>query len=364
MTRFCNALKALIILAAATAGGWAADRMGMPLAWIIGALVVSTGFAFAGVRVNFHGIRQYGLVVLGLALGQSFTPAILVQIAAVLPVILACGLATLATGLPVARLFTRMAGVDPNTAFFCAVPGGVVLMAVQAHRAGASEPQVVLAQTVRLVIVVLIYPVLISWFVPDHAQAADAAALRAAWVPADMLGLGLFLLGGVVIAHLGRRSFLPNPWMIGPCLFAIALIGVGWAPAPLPHELVILCQVILGVSLGSQMTPDFVLGSRRLLAVSVLSSLLLTLILVPAALIVAGVMDLPAGAVLLGMAPGGMPEMTVAAKAIGTAVPLVLSFHLTRILIGNLLIEPFWWMARRRGWAGTASPAPRDTAGE
>jgi uncharacterized membrane protein AbrB (regulator of aidB expression) len=51
---------------------------------------------------------------------------------------------------------------------------------------------------------------------------------------------------------------------------------------------------------------------------------------------------LPLPAVVLGMAPGGMPEMAITAKALDLAVPLVLGFHLMRTLLCNLLVEPVW----------------------
>jgi uncharacterized membrane protein AbrB (regulator of aidB expression) len=60
---------------------------------------------------------------------------------------------------------------------------------------------------------------------------------------------------------------------------------------------------------------------------------------------------LPVSAVLLGMSPGGMPEMTVTAKALELGVPLVLGFHLVRMLICNLTVAPIWRLAVRFGLA-------------
>lgn len=336
-------------------GGALADGLGLPLAWLIGPLLVSAGFALVGVQATCTRLRAGGLVVLGLALGQSFTPQILAQVAMSLPVIVLCSLVTLGLGLPMMRLFTRHARLSPDTAFFAAVPGGVVLMAIQASRVGASEQHVVLAQSLRLVVVVLIYPALIVWLVPHHGDsgAAQAALSQPLGWP-DLPALAAFVVAGFAIALAMRRTFLPNPWMIAPCLLAIAVTAIDLPVAGLPHGLITLCQIILGVSLGARMTRGFLFGSGRLALVSVASSLLLTLLLVPVALLVAHFMGYEPGAVLLGMSPGGMPEMTVAARAIGTDVPLVLSFHLTRILIGNLLLEPFW------RWAGGRHRKARD----
>ncbi|WP_339114944.1 AbrB family transcriptional regulator [Thioclava sp. GXIMD2076] len=341
--------KILLVLTAAGGGGALATAAHIPLGWLIGALLVSTGFTLAGMTIRIDRIRAYGLVVLGLSLGQSFTPEIMAQLIAYLPLILACGLFTLLSGLLFTGLFTKGAELDASTAFFCTIPGGVVLMAVQAQRAGASEAHLVLAQTVRLGVVVLSYPVLLHVFLPDHTRDAVAAAVGGtqAYTPADLLWVALLLAGGVGVAHLARRSFLPNPWMIAPCLFAIALQQTDLDPVTLPHWIVTVCQIILGVSLGARMVPDFLRRSLRLVVVSAVSTLCLTVLLVLAALAMARISTMDEAALLFGMSPGGMPEMTVAARAMGVSVPLVLSFHLTRILLANLMLEPFWHILSR-----------------
>ncbi|MBN9887899.1 AbrB family transcriptional regulator [Salipiger abyssi] len=348
----------LLVFSLAAAGGAVADALGLPLAWMIGAMVVSAGFAWAGVSVRIDKIRSYGLVVLGLSLGQSFTPEVMAQVAVFLPLIAFCALATLLVGLLLIRLYTRGAGLDPATAFFCAVPGGVVLMAVQAQRAGASEAHVTLSQTVRLAVVVLIYPFLLTFLMPDHAAgAAQVAAARSQpFALADLPWIALLLAAGMGVAHLARYSFLPNPWMIAPCLLAIVLQQTALQPVPLPHWVILLCQLILGVSLGARMSPEFLRSSMRLVMTSVLASVLLTAALVVAALVVSAVSGLDRAPLLFGMSPGGMPEMTVAAGSLGVSVPLVLSFHLTRILIANLTLEPLWHLLNRRLRHGGGGP--------
>lgn len=351
-------MKTLLVLACATLGGWAMHLLGVPLAWLIGALIVSSGFALAGVQTPITRIRAFGLIGLGLSLGQGFTPEIVQQVWAFLPIILVCSMITLGLGLPMMSLFIRHAGLSPSTAFFSATPGGVVLMAVQAGRMGASERHVVLAQSIRLMVVVLLYPAFITLLLPDHRDVT--ASLSAAVAPlalADLPVLAAFIAGGVAIAFAAQKTFLPNPWMIAPCLLSIALTASGAELPELPHGLTTVCQVILGTSLGARMSRNFLLTSGRLAIVSAAASVILTIVLVIIALLVSRLTGLDTGAVLFGMSPGGMPEMTVAARATGVAVPLVLSFHLTRILLGNLVLEPLWkWLSRRPPF-GTLAPA-------
>jgi uncharacterized membrane protein AbrB (regulator of aidB expression) len=40
-----------------------------------------------------------------------------------------------------------------------------------------------------------------------------------------------------------------------------------------------------------------------------------------------------------------MPEMAITAKALDLAVPLVLGFHLVRVVLCSLLVGPIWRVA-------------------
>jgi uncharacterized membrane protein AbrB (regulator of aidB expression) len=118
-------------------------------------------------------------------------------------------------------------------------------------------------------------------------------------------------------------------------------------PAPLTDA----AQVGLGMVLGQRLTRRFLLSAPRLMSASVASAGLLVLLLGAAAVPLALLAGLPVAAVVLGLAPGGMPEMAITAKALDLAVPLVLGFHLTRVILCNLLVGPLWRLAVRLGWA-------------
>jgi len=52
--------------------------------------------------------------------------------------------------------------------------------------------------------------------------------------------------------------------------------------------------------------------------------------------------------VVLGMAPGGIAEMTVTAKVLQLGVPLVTTFHVARVVALLLLTGPLFAWVRRR----------------
>ncbi|MFQ3622823.1 MAG: AbrB family transcriptional regulator, partial [Acetobacteraceae bacterium] len=83
-----------------------------------------------------------------------------------------------------------------------------------------------------------------------------------------------------------------------------------------------------------------ILRSPRLALAAVLSTAIVSLLCAAIALALSAAAALPLAAVLLGTAPGGMPEMAITAKVLDLGVPLVLAFHLVRVALCSLLVGP------------------------
>ena len=336
----------LLTLLVALTGGTICHLLSVPLAWMIGAMTgVATLAWFRPVAVHRY-MRPAGLIFLGLAFGQTFSGPVLGALVAALPVIILAGALSIAAGIAAVPIFTRMARTDPRTAFFSAVPGGVIVMVVLAQREGVPVAPVTMAQTIRVVVVVLAIPPLLTAFAPP----GDSSLFMAPGLPVDLAGLALMAALGLGVALLLNRTGIANPWMIGPCLLGITAASLGVLPSSVPPVLVDAAQVAMGATLGQRLTREFLLSSRRLLIASVVAAIVLSLLCMVLGGLLGWASGLPVGAVMLGLAPGGMPEMTVTAKALEHAVPLVLAFHLTRTLMCNFLIGPLWrGLARLRG---------------
>ncbi|MBY0339395.1 MAG: AbrB family transcriptional regulator [Acetobacteraceae bacterium] len=332
------ALLHLRTVTAAVAGGALFTLLHVPLAWMIGAMAATAAIAWRGPVAVHPALRPAALIVLGLAFGQTFSGPVLGALLEAAPAILVAGGLSILAGIAVVPILVRIGGMDPRTGFFSAVPGGVIVMVVLAQREGASVPSVTLAQTIRVLVVVLAVPPLITLLAPR----GDATAFLAPRLPFDAVGLAAMLVAGLVVALLLRRTGTANPWMIGPCMLAIGVAVAGHLPSSVPTPLVDAAQVGMGMGLGQRMTRDFLLRSKRLALAALVSSLALCLLCGVLGVALGWAIGLPPAAVMLGMAPGGMPEMTVTAKALAIAVPLVLSFHLTRTLMCNFLLGPLW----------------------
>ncbi len=335
-------VRGSLTLAVGAAGGYLASRLHLPLPWMIGAMIACAIQVWITPGLVWPGIRPLALIVLGLGLGQSFTSSILTAVVSALPVVAVAGVLTICTGVIISRLFARLAGTDLKTGYYCAVPGGVIVMAIQAERVGADVATVTFTQSIRLVVVVLTIPPLLA--LSGLAQHGNFP-VNSAIAPVQLPALAGLIVAGFFCARLGMILRLTNPWMIMPCFMAVAFSAWDALPSGVPVGMIDASQVVLGVSLGIRLTPTFLLRSWHLLIASVISTLVLAAALAVLATGVAWLTDLPTAAVILGMAPGGMPEMSVTARALDAPVALVLGFHLVRVMLSNLLIEPIWQLA-------------------
>lgn len=330
--------RMLVTALVAGVGGAIAWSLSVPLAWMLGAMAGTGLLAWFDRAAVARPTRPVALLMLGLGLGQTFTTPVIAALGAALPWLVVAAGISIAVGVLVARLAAKPAGLDQKTSYFATVPGGVVVMAVLAQRYGVSVPAVSLMQTVRVMVVVVMLPPLITWLAPRGGAGAFFAERPEVWLP----GLVFLLAAGSAVALAMMPLKLANPWMLGPCGMVILLSATAGLPSGVPLWMIDVAQVGMGMSLGVRMNRGFLLSAKRLALTAVASTIAMAGALAALAVAFGLVTGLPVGAAILGMAPGGMPEMTVTAKALDLGVPLVLGFHLVRTLICNLAVGPIW----------------------
>ncbi len=332
-----------ITLAAAALGGFVAHLLHVPLAWMIGALAATAGLAWVR-PVGVHpAVRPAALMLLGFGFAQTFDAPVLAAVGAAFPALLLAAVGSIIAGILVVPLMQRMSGLDSRTGYFSCVPGGVIVMVVLAQREGVSVAPVTMAQTIRVITVVLTIPIAIT-LLGEHGSDTTFQAIRpaiSAW------GLAILLPAGLAVSLLLNRTGLANPWMMGCFALGLALMVSGHMPSGIPGWMIDMAQVGMGAGLGARLTPDFIKRSRRLAVAAVVTTLALSALCLLLAVGIAWGWGLPVTAAMLGLAPGGMPEMGVTAKLLELAVPLVMGFHLTRTLACNFLVGPFYRAAVR-----------------
>jgi membrane AbrB-like protein len=329
-------------LVAAIVGGVAARYAGLPLPWLLGPLfgTAIVGLAGAPIAPIRYG-RTIGQVVIGSAIGVQFTKAILIKLAEQLPLMVGIALLAMAIGAAAALIMMRLGHVDRTTAFFATTPGGVAEMVNIAPRYGAHLEPIMLAQTLRVGLIVAVAPFLVVQFAQTGVQAVGPALIMA-WPTALML-----IAAGAVGGGLFAYSTFPNAWFLGSIAVGIGFATLGLAEGRLPDLVLIPAQILIGASLGVQFRREFLTRLFRLL---IASTAVVAFTASSMALIGAGVAALLGKSIptlVLAFAPAGMAEMVLTAKLLGLDGTVVAGFQLVRIIVIMLLCRPAYLLFAR-----------------
>ena len=333
-------------LAVGIPAGFLFDRLHAPIPWMIGPMIAVAAFNLMGVRMYSvpYG-RQMGQVTLGSAVSLYFTPAVVAELAAHLPAIAAATVAVFLVGGLGALTLSRASGVDGKSTFFASIPGGAMAMAVLAERYGAQVAPVAVAHSLRVSIVVILIPLALSY----GGIPLVGCAYRPN-VPLDYRILALWLGFGFVLGEVSERLRLQNGYLLVPIFFGAALTVSGIQLSAVPHWMIDFAQLMFGLVLGVRYERAFFARYRLFIPFALLNSFFIVIASVVAAAVLAWAFDLPIATMILATSPGGLAEMTITAQALQISVPLVVAFHLFRVVVVNMGTQYIYVSAAR--WLG------------
>jgi len=317
-------------LALGTAGGalcWALD---LPLPWMLGAMLATLVAVLMGAGLKPPaGARALVTAVIGVMLGAAFSPDLLGDIAGwALSLAILLGYLAVAAAVLV-PFYIRVGRMDPITAFFSAMPGGMVEMMMLGEDMGGDGRRIVLTHAARIVITVAVIALVFRWGLGlDVSGGAFAGG-----APLRLWDVVLLALSGVAGVWLGPRLKLPAPTLLGPMLVSAAVHLAGWTDGAPPGWLVAAAQVFLGTIMGCRFLGagrDLVL---RALALSFWATSLALALCIAVAFAFSGAIGQPVSQVVLAFAPGGLSEMGLVALALGADVAYVTAHHIVRIAV-------------------------------
>ena len=348
-------LPAATALAIGTLGGAVFAWLGLPLPWMLGSMTAVTVCALGGVRVGLPRWMRTGCIaILGVMLGASFTPAAMARLPDWGATLSALFVFAMAAGTAGWLYFRRCAGFDRVTAFFAAAPGGLNEMVLVGTRYGGDERRIALVHATRVFVTVFSIPV---WFRLHDGLAAGTAGSRYTGLAAigldDYVALAACALVGSILA---ARLRIPAATVIGPMFLSAAVHLAGITESSPPTLIVWSAQVVIGATLGCR----FMGFPLRLIGKTIMHGAVAGVILVGcavlASVVLTQVVDIPFATLLLGFAPGGLPEMSLVAIAMGADAAFVATHHLVRLVIVVLCAAPIFRALPAEDRSGSAPP--------
>ncbi len=317
------------------AGGFAFDRLGLPAAWLSGALVAVTVATLAGLPVRVPGpVATAGFLLIGIVMGSAVTPETL-RLMLSWPISMA-GLVVLVPAIVggIMVYLIRVERFDRETAFFASIPGALNYVMALTLDSRADARVVAVIQSFRLVLLVAALPSLMALSGLGSAARPMAQTTAAHWSEMALLvvlavscGLGM------------ERLRVPGGATVGAMLATAVLHASGLVTAMVPEPIVIGGFIVMGVLIAGRFAGTSMAELRVLLRASVGAFLVGTAVTVVVATAVALTAGLPVGKVILAYAPGGIEAMAVLAFVLDMDPAFVGAHHLVRF-VGIALLLP------------------------
>ncbi|MCO6383050.1 AbrB family transcriptional regulator [Oceanicola sp. 502str15] len=347
-----KSLSALAALYAASGiAGLVFSLIGMPLPWMIGPLIATGLLTATGtlvVRVPIQ-TRPFGQITVATFVGAHFTPAAFHALLQTAPLLIFVSLFIIAASVVVSIVQRRLYGTDGVTAFLSVVPTSPVEAGVLAEHHRVAPAPVIFAQTMRIALVVTIFPLML------YLAGDTSAALPPPEVDHGLVAFCVTLAGAIAGPFLFKLLRLNNPFFLGPLFMAAALSALGQPAFDIPQPVLALAQVVLGTWLGSCFTRRTFTERKSLVSSVLVTSALLLVLCVFGAWLASRVFGAIFPTMVLGFAPGGTTEMALTAGILGQDVALVTAMHLARIFV---IMPNLQWLTRLTSRAGRKNDAP------
>jgi membrane AbrB-like protein len=320
----------LATFAVAFVGGTIAKFLNFPLPWMTGSLLLIAALGLAGVPVrSLWQARAAGQFVTGAAVGTTFTPAILVTMLTLLPAIMLGALISVAIAVVGALILMRIVpSIDAKTAALATMPGGVIEMANIAKRIDADPLPIMVLQTMRVGLTVCAAPFVVTALAEAGARNVVVQGEVMSWLTVLAL-MGASLVGGFAL----NRFALPNAWFLGSLFVMAALGAMGLIPGRVPEPILVVAQVIIGMTIGTQYKHEFLTKLLRLLLASLVTVPFALVMLALLAALYSVILGLPVTTLVLALAPAGIAEMALTGKVLGLDAALITGFQIVRIVM-------------------------------
>jgi len=329
------------------AGGLLAKAAGLPIPMLLGSVVAVGALSIFGFKPGGHPpkvpfwLRLFFIPIIGLSIGSAFTPAILDELRTWWPSLLA-----IFVYIPVAhyvgyRGFLLVGGLSKVTAYYSAVPGGLLECIQMGEENGADVPMLTALQFLRLILTIILVPLAFSLANGGAVGSAAGASITLVNAPITVEEVFWHVVVGVIGFFGGRKLNLPAYLITGPILASGVAHLTGLLESAPPRWLIDVTQLIVGVALGTRFVGMMPKTFFAALSLSFLNVLFTMVLAIGAGLLLHQLVDERVEAVVLAFAPGGLAEMSLVALSLHISVIYVTSHHVVRIVLSVAVAKLF-----------------------
>ena len=358
MKRNSTFFRSVWFIAISSLGGFLLSLTGLSIGWMIGTFLAAALLSFLRPSLlrrdaNQKGVPKYwlfiGQCILGIELGQKINLSFLHIFKEYWLTIILMLLLSIFFSLLSGFVLWKYSKTDMLTSFFGTAPGGLSAMPGIAEEVGANTAVVSIIQTMRIFLVILIIPIIVSFWASNQVDQVTFSAQTVSPFKWENL-LWTLVLVGIAYGgyHLGKYLKFPAPWLIGSMVgvavvqsFGSLYLGhdmVSWWP----YIVITLSQIFIAASIGSRFHKSMFIGLKQTIMVAFLSTMGLIFSMIMCAFFVSKVTGIALITAVLAFAPGGIAEMTTTSVVLNADSTFVVAVQVLRVIIVCVILPPFF----------------------
>ena len=319
----------LLVLLISFPSAIVADYFNIPLAWMIGPMIVISFAALKGVKILMPRLALSGtLIILGLHIGHYIDQNLINQMINWAWTTIIMFFYILVSIVIVSKYLQKFADYREKTSVFSAAPGALAPLMILAEYEKSDLSQVATAHLIRLIIIITLFPFIIINFISTEALEIE----KFDYMGQNHFELLILIVASLIIIIIFDKIKVPAALLSGTLVASGILQITEVASYKLPDETINFCLLILGASVGCR----FIDKSIKEVVKNTLHSFVATILLVILGLIAAYVatffVDNNFLTLVLSFCPGGIYEVAVIAIAFDLDPSFVSFHHIIRLL--------------------------------
>jgi uncharacterized protein len=341
-------VRLCLTLLVAVLSGYVFTLIHMPIPWLLGPMIgilLSSKLVKAVNPLWPSPIRNAGLIIVGYAIGLSFTMETLKEISRQFPSMVMLTLLLLLLCALIAYGLSKLTGISYPTALTGSIPGGLTQMVALAEETkGIDMTVVTFLQVSRLMMIVIIVPLII--FSPlmgslkvDDSIMAPIASTGGVWgsLFPTIIPYLIICTGSALV---GKKFHFPTTFLLAPLIVTAALHLSGIAAPELPPFVIGAAQLMIGCYVGLLLKPEKLPNKLRLVTLAVVSGAVLIIGACGLSYLMTRIHPVTTPTALLSLSPGGMDQMGIIAHEIDADVSIVTCYQLFRTFFIFFAVPP------------------------
>ena len=315
-----------------------ADYFNIPLAWMLGPMIVTSIAALAGLKVKMPKLALSSiLIILGLHIGNYIDQNLFNQMInwvwtsfIMLIYIIVCILI-------VSKYLQKFSGYGEKASIFSAAPGALGPLMILAEHEKTDLSQVATSHLIRLIIIITVIPFIIV----NNTGSEELLLEKFDYMGQNHMHLILLIIASLFFIFIFDKIKIPAALLSGT-LFASGLLQItDIASYKLPDASINFCLLILGASVGCRFADKTVKEIANNSLHSIVATTILVLLGLIAAYVATFFVDTNILTLILSFSPGGIYEVAVIAIYFNLDPEFVSFHHIMRLLMILFVVPVF-----------------------